>query len=285
MAMSDNYALFGALKRISRTTADEICKMPGVALYINLENIRNEDWVRILIKYPNLSDLSPIDKFDGRNWADLICGQPIFLDRCPWQQLRTGEWSYLLGKKKTFLKFLKLEHLSKPYDIYPILETYYSPYTNEPCEGIMTKEEIDPASYMIYRRMDPVNGKLFLDERFAEDYWDFLEELYDLAPEEAFDVHNKEHLPFFVVLKAPDAVFRKFLPSFDLKIRDQGGNSLLLPALLHSLLNENMKRYNFMLDELKVDPDEKNLAGFSCNDLISLVEKNIKKKKGKTNGR
>ena len=102
MAMSDKYALIGALKRISRTTADEICKMPGVALYIDLKNIRNEDWVRILIKYPNLSDLSPIDKFDGRNWADLICEQPIFLDRCPWQQLHTGEWSYLLGKKKTF---------------------------------------------------------------------------------------------------------------------------------------------------------------------------------------
>ena len=42
-----------------------------------------------------------------------------------------------------------------------------------------------------------------------------------------------------------------------------------------------MERYNFMLEELKFDPDEKNLAGFSCNGLKSFVENINKNMKGR----
>ena len=280
MAMSDQYQLFYAAKKISKTTSDIICDHPGFAYSFNLENIRPEDWVRILIKYPTLADLCPFDKFYPRHWADLICGQKFFLDRCPWHKLQTADWHYLLGKEKTFLKFLKLEYISSVYDFSEILRRYYTPDTGEPYAGLIEKKEMDPSSYLIYKRMDEVNGKLFLDKQFAEENWGFLEALHDLASEETFAVHNKHHLPFFITLMAPDAVFKKFLPSFDVNIHDQGGNTLLLPALLYSLLKKNMERYNFMLEALKFDPDEKNSAGFSCNDLNSFVENINKNMKG-----
>ena len=279
MAMSDQYQLSYAAKKISRTTSDLICDLPGLAYSVNLENIRPEDWVRILIKYPTLSDLCPFDKFYPCHWADLICGQKFFLDRCPWHKLQTADWHYLLGKEKTFLKFLNLEYISSSDDFQEILCRYYSPDTGEPYTGLMSEKEMDPSSYLIYKRMDEVNGKLFLDKQFAEEHWDFLEALYDLAPEEIFDAHNRQFLSFFVTLMAPDSVFEKLFPCFDLSSRDPGGNSLLLPALVYGLCNNAMERYSF-LRRKGLDPDEKNSAGFSCNDLNSFVENINKNMKG-----
>ena len=277
MAMSNWYEFYAASKKISKTTADVICDAPGFAYMFNLENIRAEDWVRILIKFPSLSDLCPFDKFDYGNWADLLHNQKVFVDQCPWHKLHTTAWCCILDKEKTFLKFLKLEYISSAQDLQEILQTYYSPNTNRPYSEFITEEKIDPASYLIYKRINPVDGKLFLDKQFTEERWEFLEALYDFAPEETFDVHNKRHLPFFITLRAPDDIFKKCLPSFNIKNHDQGGNTLLLPALLYSIHQKNMARYNFMLDELKFNPDEKNLAGFSCNDLYYSI-KDVKTK-------
>ena len=78
-------------------------------------------------------------------------------------------------------------------------------------------------------------------------------------------------MPFYMTLMAPDSVFGKLFPVFDLTSRDTGGNSFLLPALIYSLCKEDMSRYEFLLAR-GLDPDEKNLAGFSCNDLLAHVE-------------
>ena len=44
-----------------------------------------------------------------------------------------------------------------------------------------------------------------------------------------------------------------------------------MAALVRGLEKEDMSRYNFLLSQ-GLDPDEKNVAGFSCNDLVKHLE-------------
>jgi hypothetical protein len=78
-------------------------------------------------------------------------------------------------------------------------------------------------------------------------------------------------MPFYLALYAPDSLFEKLLPVFDLEMRDPGGNSLLLPALVSGLCGNSLARYEQLL-AMGLNPDEKNQAGFSCNDVINYFE-------------
>ena len=78
-------------------------------------------------------------------------------------------------------------------------------------------------------------------------------------------------MPFYLVLNAPDSLFEKLLPVFDPEMRDPGGNSLLLPALVGGLCGNSLARYEQLL-AMGLNPDEKNLAGFSCNDVINYFK-------------
>jgi hypothetical protein len=115
--------------------------------------------------------------------------------------------------------------------------------------------------------MDKANAKLFLKEQFCNKKWDFLEELCDISPDELTNLPGKKKMPFFIALESPDNIFFKFFQSADLTLRDKAGNSLLFPALVHDLLNGSLNRFGFLCNK-GLDPDEKNLAGFSCNDTI-----------------
>ena len=46
---------------------------------------------------------------------------------------------------------------------------------------------------------------------------------------------------------------------------------LLLAALIRGMLSTSMERYELLLEK-GLDPDEKNLAGFSCNDVIRFLK-------------
>jgi hypothetical protein len=115
--------------------------------------------------------------------------------------------------------------------------------------------------------MDKANAKLFLKEQFFDEKWDFLEELCDISPDELTNLPRKKEMPFFIALNCPDNIFYKFFQSADLTLHDKAGNSVLFPALVHDLLNGNLNRFEFFCQK-GVDPDEKNLAGFSCNDML-----------------
>ena len=97
--------------------------------------------------------------------------------------------------------------------------------------------------------------------------WDFLEELCDISPDELTNLPGKKKMPFFIALESPDNIFFKFFQSADLTLRDKAGNSLLFPALVHDLLNGSLNRFGFLCNK-GLDPNEKNLAGFSCNDML-----------------
>ena len=119
--------------------------------------------------------------------------------------------------------------------------------------------------------MDRENGKRFLKQQFEKNNWGFVEELYELSPGDATDIYGKKYIPFYMTLMAPDGLFENLFPTFDLTSRDPGGNSFLLPGLVYSMCKDDMSRYEFLLSH-GLDPNEKNLAGFSCNDLLAHIE-------------
>ena len=115
--------------------------------------------------------------------------------------------------------------------------------------------------------MDKANAKLFLKEQFFNKKWDFLEELCDISPDELTDLPGKKKMPFFIALNCPDNIFYKFFQSADFTLYDKSGNSVLFPALVHDLLKGCFDRVEFLCHK-GLDPDKKNLAGFSCNDML-----------------
>ena len=51
-------------------------------------------------------------------------------------------------------------------------------------------------------------------------------------------------------------------------MRDTAGNTVLFPALIRDLVGGSTRKHYQYILEHGLDPDEKNLAGFSCNDFI-----------------
>ena len=244
---------------------------PQLATTEKTSFLRGFIWSELLRKRPELAHLCNFKKFYAYEWINLVTGQECFADRCPWQKFRTYDWINLVGKKKRFLKFLKLEYLDSEESLQKILrKCYFGDAISY--KGCFEEQKIeDAASFLIFKRMDRGNGKRYLKKQLKSDNWEFVEQLCELSPEDAMDVEGKKYMPFYMTLMAPDSVFEKLAPCFDLSSRDPGGNSLLLPALVHGLCNNAMERYSF-LRRKGLDPDEKNSAGFSCNDLNSFVE-------------
>ena len=78
-------------------------------------------------------------------------------------------------------------------------------------------------------------------------------------------------MPFYLALTAPDSLFYKFFQAVNPKVRDTAGNTVLFPALIRDLVcGGTRKHYQYMLKK-GLDPNEKNLAGFSCNDFIKYI--------------
>ena len=166
-------------------------------------------------------------------------------------------------------------------DVHEICELNYSKATSNPVRWVLAV----PNDSKI-KSVKDLNGKRisteaiglvkrYLKKQLQSGKWEFVEQLCGLSPEDAMDVEGKKYMPFYMTLMAPDSVFEKLFPYFDLSSRDPGGNSLLLPALVHGLCNNSTERYSFLRLQ-GLDPDEKNIAGFSADDLAWYVE-DIKK--------
>ena len=233
--------------------------------------LRSFIWSELLKKHPELAHLCTFQKFYPYEWINLVTGQECFADRCPWQKFRTHDWINLVGRKKSFLKFLKLEYLDSEESLQKILRKCYFGDSFS-YKGVFEEQKIeDAASFLIFKRMDRENGKRYLKKNLKAYNWEFVEQLCELSPEDAMDVEGKKYMPFYMTLMAPDSVFEKLFPYFDLSSRDPGGNSLLLPALVYGLCNNAMERYSFLRQQ-GLDPDEKNIAEFSADDLAWFVE-------------
>ena len=257
-------------------------KHPELATKERTSSFRGYLWSELLRKHPQLAGLCPFKKLNLYDWSNLVCGQESFAEKCPWHEFNSFDWAYLVRKKKSALKYFKLEHFESGKGLERMLSSCY--LGDAPSyQGAFKEQAVeDPATFLIYKRMDKENGRRFLKIQLKKSNWNFVDELCDISCEDAIDVQGKKYIPFYMTLFAPDSVFEKLFPLFDLNCKDPGGNSLLFPALVRGLTGSGMERYNFLLAQ-GLNADEKNIAGFSCDDVIKQVE-NIWKK-GKTYAR
>ena len=244
---------------------------PTIADDCPLEKLSDGDWSEVLIRQKQLADRCPFEEFSGWAWANLLAGASVFADKCNWELLDASDWQLLLQKKKTFLVNCKLEYIESAKDWQVILEKCY--FGDVLAYGGLFAEEIaDTATYLIRKSMDKDNAKHFLKEQYENKNWTFIEELCDISPDEAIAVAGKKYMPFYIALTAPDTLFYKFFQTVYPKWRDTAGNTVLFPALIRDLAGwGTRKHYQHMLEQ-GLDPDEKNLAGFSCNDVIRFLK-------------
>ena len=245
-------------------------KRPEIATPETTAFLYTSTWSEILKKHPHLAHLCPIRKFYPCDWINLISSQISFADQCLWAKFTTHDWKEMVQIKNCCLKFLKMEYLTSADSLGRILRSCYLGKTHS-AKGAFEQGVPDAASYLIFKRMDRVNGKHFLKMQLKNQNWDFVEELCSISPEETLDVYTKKYIRFFITLDAPDNVFEKLFPLFDLTERDPAGNAHLLAALVRGISENDMNRYNFLLTK-GLDPDEKNFAGFSCNDWTAYLK-------------
>ena len=239
-------------------------------------------WSELLKKRPELSPMCPFKKLYAKDWINLLSRQKCFADQCAWEKFSAYyDWAKLLAEKNEYLRFLKLEYMNCRDNYHGILANCYFGKTHA-CSGMFRQGVEDAATFLIYKRMDRTNGKHYLKRQYHDGNWEFAAKLSELSPEDALDVYGGKHMPFFITLMAPDDVFENLYPLFNKQLRDSGGNSLLLPALIRGLADGPDYRYHKLLAD-GFDPNEKNLAGFSCNDTLEYFRN--KPLKGKRYGR
>ena len=268
--------------KVSRKNKAEIfIRHPHAATAADTADLTGTEWAEVLAKRPELSHLCSFDKFYIRDWIALVSCNETFADKCPWSNFGTYDWEHLVSVKKSCLKFLTPKYWYSLEKFEQILSSCYEGKSKN-VEGIFKKytnngEQLDAATFLINKNFDKTNAKLYLNTAYTGYDWSFLEELCDLSPADAVDVYEQKSMMFYLTLNAPDRIFEKILPLIDPKIRDAAGNNLLLPALICKLNSKHYqekgvdisgKRYDTLI-ELGVDPDQKNLAGFSCNDFLN----------------
>ena len=243
---------------------------PTVRGNFKFDSLSPSMWSDLLSFRPEFADVAnsicSFEEFDANDWISLFQSQTLFTDRCPWEKFSGMDWWRLLSYNSFFLKFCKLEYLISEARIlvYTLKNCYKRDFVWEEC--IFHRNIRDAAMFLIYKTMDKTNCQYYLHNQYLNAAWDFIDNLFKLSPEDALDTGSRL-TEFYITLLAPDNVVEKMCPHVDISVRDPGGNSLLFPALISGLYSGNMARYNLLLEK-GFDPDEKNLAGFSCNDLI-----------------
>ena len=251
---------------------------PSLEAKCRWEKISVRGWRDLLQKRKEFADRCPWEKFRGGDWTELILSKSAFADRCPWQLLSPQNWLHLIWRKPGFLKHYTLDFFSGPEDYFDLLEASCIGITAPP-HGMFEKFSGDVSSYLLCKVMDRENGARYLKKRYANGDWAFLEELFDISPEEVLETMGRKQIPFLIALEAPDPLFQKFFRTVDPTLRDRVGNTLLHYALAHDLHSDGPERSSFML-ERGCDPEAKNEAGFSCRDILEHIEM-MKKTEGK----
>ena len=80
---------------------------------LSWKRINGEDWVRILVKYPQLVDKCDWGEVTNRDWVDLLCEHPEFVELCKdefwksgmWKALTSNDWSRLLKAQPQLAKY------------------------------------------------------------------------------------------------------------------------------------------------------------------------------------
>ena len=115
--------------------------------------------------------------------------------------------------------------------------------------------------------------------------WQFVEEVYEFAPDVVERIIGKIKLPFVLALAGTDSLLQKYLAEYSASsFLDENGNTLLHAALLRAVYANmeslfkpddlHRQRYDFLLEK-GCRSDIKNEAGFSCDDLLKILKENV----------
>ena len=245
-------------------------KRPYLKQYCSWEKLFGNAWSSLLRVRPEFADRCPWDGFSGGNWINLLERKPEFADRCSWELLERWHWTSLIRHQPRLIVHYTLDLFYDPKHFSELLESNYTSDVSSP-GGMFKNFDGDPAAFLVFKTMDRDNARKYLRKCAVQGRWDFLEQLYDLAPEDLAPAARKKQLPFLIVLKAPDSLFRQFFRSVDPELRDEGGNTLLHCALIHDQCSGGNARYQFMLEN-GCSPEVRNTAGFSCSELIERLK-------------
>lgn len=248
-----------------------LAKHPELVSKCPLEKFSTYDWRSVLSVCPELADRCPWDDFSGFEWSLLLQDKSAFAERCPWSKFNYSNWFHLLRKKPLFMANFTLDMYPGPDRFAELLEICCLGESALP-HGMFENFTGDPAAFLVFRTMDKVNAGKYLKRRYVEQDWDFLQKICDIAPEELLNVPGRQQMPFLITLKAPEPLFQKFIRSVDPGVRDRTGNTLLHYAVIHDLSKDAADMRYPLLLEMGCDPNAKNDAGFSCNDLIRKNE-------------
>ena len=150
---------------------------------------------------------------------------------------------------------------------------------------IRRSEPMTAAEFLLKNTMDPDNGKRYFLKMLRTKML-YAEKIHNLDPEIVHDFFPAEKLPFVYCVTAPDSLWKKYLKfrGNPASFKDQNGNTLLHAALLRAVLKSfssfsdsaspHMACYRYLL-ACGCDPDQKNKAGFSCNDLLVIIKNKI----------
>ena len=115
--------------------------------------------------------------------------------------------------------------------------------------------------------------------------WQFVEEIYDLAPEVLERLIGKRKLPFLLTLAGTDSLLKKYLNAHEASLcRDINGNTLLHVAILRAVFTDienacnqgtSCRKYYDYLVARGGNPDKKNKKGVSCNDIFVIIRKKL----------
>ena len=266
-----------------------LTKYPELAINETTSEFTGYCWGKLLKKHPHLQHLCQRHKLNMEEWCKMLCYTDVLAWCCPWHRFDIYCWKRLLIKNKSYLKYLRLEYLRDEGELRELLFCTY--FGNIPKhQGIFKDEKIDAATFLIYKQLDRKNAKEYLKYLYCycfyyvssfrdynmEDwiaYGKLIDQLCELSPKDAMDIPGKKYLQFYLALFGDDTIFKTLFPHFDLKLRDPAGNSLLLMTAMRY----SPKNYKFLLKQ-GLDPNEKNLAGFSCQDFFDMnIKKEVKK--------
>lgn len=249
-------------------------KQPGLADRCSWDKLNSNDWSALLQVRPEFADRCPWDELSGGSWTSLLSRKPEFADRCCWERLERWHWTNLIRRQHRFIVHYTPDRFCDPKHYSGLLESSYIGELSSP-GGMFKNFTGDPAACAVYKTMDRDNARKYLRKCAGKGSWDFLEQLYDLAPEDLTLAARKKQLPFLITLKAPDSLFHKFFRSVDPELRDEAGNTLLHIALIHDQCAGGNARYQFMLEN-GCSPEVRNTAGFSCSKLIEKLKNPFK---------
>ena len=80
---------------------------------LSWKRINGEDWVRILVKLPQLADKCEWSEVTNADWVELLRERPEFVDLCTdeywkagmWKVLSERDWSWLLEAQPQLAKY------------------------------------------------------------------------------------------------------------------------------------------------------------------------------------